>query len=753
MTSVRRTTGRRAPHPRRAPRPRRAARAARREPRTRRRRRRAPRRLRRVRRGRLPGRPVRAEVTKSKRDYANARAVEVLEPSPDRVPVRCDHEGGECPGSPWQALRYERQLEHKQRAGRATRSRRSAGSRASSWSRSSPPTDPWRYRNKMEYSFGRRDGGRALVLGFHARGRWDRIDDARDCMLASERSNAVRNLVRDWCAAEGLSAYRPAHGRGLPAQPRRARGPPHRRPPGAAGDQRRATSRPTSSPRRSASGSRRRELAVDPDRRRRGGTTQGGVTDGPRRGRALRRGARAACASRSPRRPSSRPTPRWPSASTRLAGDYAGLAGTRAGLRPLLRHRDAQPRARAARRRGLGRRRSSEEAIADAIANARAATRSTTPTSSPGDVRDALRPLAERAPRPDVVVVDPPRAGLSKKVVAAAARAARRGASSTSRATRRRWRRTPRQMVDDGYRLVKVRPVDMFPHTPHIECVALLERDERRCLSARLRHRGGPRPRRRARELGRAAARATATRRCGRTTIRGRAASRRPRSSREAAPGLDVGVAVLALDRHTPDEIAAKIAEVGLDPAPAVGRDRRRLHQAPARSRAGRPRGAACSAAGRHADRRGGDGTEDVRARGRRGGRRVPQLDDSREGAAWARERVHEGAREAGRDSPPVIFGYVRVAVGPDAARAAAQGGVLLPRSCTRATSATSSRSAPRRARSASPPSDAGGGRASARRYERRSTTSSCARSPTPTPSRSGRRSPRQRRAAPAVRP
>ena len=37
------------------------------------------------------------------------------------------------------------------------------------------------------------------------------------------------------------------------------------------------------------------------------------------------------------------------------------------------------------------------------------------------------------------------------------------------------------------------------------------------------------------------------------------------------------------------------------------------------------------------------------------------------EKAAWARERVHEGAAEAGRDSPPLIFGYVRVAVGPDA--------------------------------------------------------------------------------------
>ena len=48
--------------------------------------------------------------------------------------------------------------------------------------------------------------------------------------------------------------------------------------------------------------------------------------------------------------------------------------------------------------------------------------------------------------------------------------------------------------------------------------------------------------------------------------------------------------------------------------------------------------------------------------------------------AAWARERVHEGAREAGRAAPPPIFGYVRVAVGAGRRGAAAEGGVLLPR-------------------------------------------------------------------------
>src|SRR5688572_19550509 len=49
----------------------------------------------------FPGDRVRAEVLKSKRDFAKARAVELLEPSADRVPERCDHDGRSCPGSPW----------------------------------------------------------------------------------------------------------------------------------------------------------------------------------------------------------------------------------------------------------------------------------------------------------------------------------------------------------------------------------------------------------------------------------------------------------------------------------------------------------------------------------------------------------------------------------------------------------------------------------------------------------------------------
>jgi 23S rRNA (uracil1939-C5)-methyltransferase len=115
-----------------------------------------------------------------------------------------------------------------------------------------------------------------------------------------------------------------------------------------------------------------------------------------------------------------------------------------------------------------------EDAVADAIANA-ALNEVTNARFYAGDVRLALRELVEKAGSPDVVVVDPPRAGLSQKVVrriieAAPSRIVYVSCNPTTLAP------NAAQLVEAGYRLTKVRPVDMFPHTPHIECVAQLVR-------------------------------------------------------------------------------------------------------------------------------------------------------------------------------------------------------------------------------------------------------------------------------------
>ena len=86
-----------------------------------------------------------------------------------------------------------------------------------------------------------------------------------------------------------------------------------------------------------------------------------------------------------------------------------------------------------------------------------------------------MRELVEKAGRPDVIVVDPPRSGLSQKVVrrlieASAKRIVYVSCNPTTLAP------NAAQLVEAGYRLTRVRPVDMFPQTPHIECVAVLDR-------------------------------------------------------------------------------------------------------------------------------------------------------------------------------------------------------------------------------------------------------------------------------------
>jgi 23S rRNA (uracil1939-C5)-methyltransferase len=93
-----------------------------------------------------------------------------------------------------------------------------------------------------------------------------------------------------------------------------------------------------------------------------------------------------------------------------------------------------------------------------------------------GDVRTKMRPLVERAGKPDVVLVDPPRAGLSQKVVR---RILETGPQRIVYVSCNPTTLAPnaRQLADGGYELRGVKPVDMFPQTPHIECVALLERN------------------------------------------------------------------------------------------------------------------------------------------------------------------------------------------------------------------------------------------------------------------------------------
>ncbi|HEY4997776.1 MAG TPA: TRAM domain-containing protein, partial [Usitatibacter sp.] len=159
--------------------------------------------------GAIPGDRVRAVVHKRKRNYAHARAVEVLEPSPERIPPRADH-----PGVPWQVLPYERQLEIKR--GQVDDALRRIG-RLDGFELEEivPAVEPWRYRNKLEYSFGAdSDPARpGLVCGFHAPAGGNAVVAIEDCLLASERGNLARQAALGWCRAQGLTAWDRGGGR------------------------------------------------------------------------------------------------------------------------------------------------------------------------------------------------------------------------------------------------------------------------------------------------------------------------------------------------------------------------------------------------------------------------------------------------------------------------------------------------------------------------------------------------------------
>jgi len=163
-----------------------------------------------VRRG-LPGDRVRARVTKVKRSHAEALATEVLRPGPERVEAPCAHFPA-CGGCRFQDLGYEAQLEQKQLQVRDALERLAGIAEPSL--EQIVPCEPeiFHYRNKVEYSFTSTEAGPAL--GFHRAGRWDEVLEIDRCWLIDDLGNAIRDAVRDWAREEGLEAYSQTDGSG-----------------------------------------------------------------------------------------------------------------------------------------------------------------------------------------------------------------------------------------------------------------------------------------------------------------------------------------------------------------------------------------------------------------------------------------------------------------------------------------------------------------------------------------------------------
>jgi len=409
--------------------------------------------------GAMPGDRVLAVVTKRKKSYAEARTVEVLVPSPDRIAPLADH-----PGAPWQVLPYEQQLAVKEaQVGDALR--RIGHLEGFELAPIVPADEQWRYRNKLEFSFGTDPAGE-LVCGFHAPGSWEDIVGVEDCLLQSEVGNDARRAVLDFCRAQGLTAY-----------DRRTQ----------LGFLRNLVIR---------EGTRTGELQVRL-------VTSVGELDGHAFRNAVQAhsllwteietvgettvGGRTEIVAGAPKIHEEIGGLRFaisPEAffqtNTVMAEKLYAIAADAAGLQGWERVFDLYcgigtvglslaPRAGEVWGVEIV-----EEAVADAIANAQANELRNTQFFA-GDVRVVMRELVERSGRPDVLVVDPPRAGLSQKVVRRIIEAAPKkivyvSCNPTTLAP------NAAQLTEAGYALRTVAPVDMFPQTPHIECVAMLER-------------------------------------------------------------------------------------------------------------------------------------------------------------------------------------------------------------------------------------------------------------------------------------
>jgi 23S rRNA (uracil1939-C5)-methyltransferase len=411
---------------------------------------------------------VRARVTKVKRNHAEALATEVLQPGPQRVEAPCAHFPA-CGGCRFQDLAYEAQLEQKQ--AQVADALRRLGSLTEAPLEPIVPCEPeiFHYRNKMEYSFTRTPSGPAL--GFHKAGRWDEVLEIERCWLTTDLGNAIRNAVRDWAREEGLEAYSQEDGSGylrhLVMREGRNTGQV-------------LVELVTAPGERFERGYFVEVLRRFPEVR----SIHWAVNDSPAEVTNLPTrllwGDEAIeerlCGLRYRIRPNAFLQTNTAMAERlyALAGDFAGLSGSET-LYDLYCGIGTIGLSLASRALTVWGVEVSEESVACALENAEL-NGITNAAFFAGNVGQVLEELRERAGDPDVVVVDPPRAGLAGKALK---RVGELGAPrlvyvSCNPTTLASDVKVLRQQY--GYSLERARPVDMFPHTPHVETVALLTR-------------------------------------------------------------------------------------------------------------------------------------------------------------------------------------------------------------------------------------------------------------------------------------
>ncbi|HEX9654372.1 MAG TPA: 23S rRNA (uracil(1939)-C(5))-methyltransferase RlmD [bacterium] len=168
--------------------------------------------------GALPGQQVVARIVRARKAYAEARRTAILEESPEKVTARCPH-FGDCGGCLFQNLDYAAQLKYK-RLQVIESLQHLGGFEHPSVLEALASPEQFYYRNKMEFSFGdqrwlpRAEIGQPslskpknFALGLHARGRFDKILDLEECYLQSAQSMEIVKFAREEVLQSGIPPY------------------------------------------------------------------------------------------------------------------------------------------------------------------------------------------------------------------------------------------------------------------------------------------------------------------------------------------------------------------------------------------------------------------------------------------------------------------------------------------------------------------------------------------------------------------
>ncbi|HEY1024069.1 MAG TPA: 23S rRNA (uracil(1939)-C(5))-methyltransferase RlmD [Sphingobacteriaceae bacterium] len=164
----------------------------------------------------VPGDVVDIELTRKKRNFAEAKIQRLITPSVHRTEPFCEH-FGTCGGCKWQHMTYEAQLQFKQKS--VSDALQRLGKIDVSHSEPILGSEKTRfYRNKLEFTFSNKrwltnediansENMEMNTLGFHVPLRFDKILEIRKCHLQEDPSNAIRNELRDFALLENISFY------------------------------------------------------------------------------------------------------------------------------------------------------------------------------------------------------------------------------------------------------------------------------------------------------------------------------------------------------------------------------------------------------------------------------------------------------------------------------------------------------------------------------------------------------------------